>query len=85
MLDQTLPGNDRPHLAAEPLALQIAPPDKTKDPHLLICKEGELPAESWGPEPAAVWGGGGPDITGPHVTLIGSRCWLCAKLRAIPH
>ena len=60
MLDQTLPGNDRLHLAGEPLALQIAAPDTTKDPHLLICKEGELPVGSWGAEPAAVRGGGWP-------------------------
>ena len=58
MLNQTFVGNDGIHLPAEPLVSEIAASDKTKDSHLLICKEGGLPAKSWGAAPAAARGGG---------------------------
>lgn len=62
MLNQTFVGNDGVHLLAEPSVSEIAASDKTQDPHLLICKGGELPAESWGVAPA-VAREGGADLT----------------------
>ena len=81
MLDQMFVGNDGLHLPAGTMVSEITPSDKTKDSHLLICKEGGLPAESWGAAPAAARGGAcDPDITGPCVTLIGPQRCLCTKL-----